>query len=113
MRHPYERMMTRVRRDERTGCLLYTGSKDGDGYGTVSTRRGCAPAKAHRLAYEHAFGAIPAGHDVCHRCDTPACIEPTHLFAGTRTDNMRDCRTKGRLRPKGRRYVPQKEQAHG
>lgn len=33
---------------------------------------------------------------VCHRCDTPACIEPTHLFVGTNQDNTRDRMEKGR-----------------
>lgn len=111
-RPPYERMMQRTRRDDATGCLLYLGSKDGDGYGTVSTRRGKAPAKVHRVAYEHHKGQIPEGMDICHTCDTPACVEPSHLFAGTRADNMQDCRAKGRLRPRGRQFTA-RENSHG
>lgn len=95
-RPAFERMMTRVTEVPESGCWLYLGSVDGGEYGTVSTRRGCSPAKAHRLAYEEVNGPIPGGMDVCHRCDTPRCVNPDHLFIGTRLDNMRDCVAKGR-----------------
>lgn len=43
-----------------------------------------------------AYGPIPQGKHVLHRCDNPACINPEHLFIGTHRDNMRDKETKGR-----------------
>lgn len=89
------------RRVERTddGCWLWRGSKDGGGYGTLSTIRGFAPAKAHRVSWEMRNGPIPEGAYVCHRCDTPACVNPDHLFLGTQQQNMRDCAAKGRVNP--------------
>jgi LSD1 subclass zinc finger protein len=92
-------MMKRVTVSEGQ-CWLYSGSVDGGGYGTVSTRRGQAPAKAHRISYQHHHGEIPSGMKVCHRCDTPACVNPAHLFLGTQQDNVRDCFAKGRNSPR-------------
>lgn len=79
-----------------TGCMLWIRSTDTNGYGMlcVDGRK----RKAHRVAWELANGPIPAGLHVLHRCDTPACVNPAHLFLGTHTDNMRDCSAKGRTR---------------
>lgn len=80
-----------------TGCWLWLGAAQWSGYGVIRTRQ--KTARAHRAAYEAATGnRLPSSIDVCHRCDNPACVNPDHLFAGSRTDNMRDCSNKGRLR---------------
>ncbi len=78
-----------------SGCLLWTGARDSRGYGTISLP-GERKAGVHRVAYELAHGQIPAGMFVCHACDTPACCEPSHLFLGTPTDNVRDMVSKER-----------------
>jgi hypothetical protein len=76
------------------GCWLWTKAVNSAGYGVF--RRHGKNHYAHRAAYEAVHGTLPRGLFVCHRCDTPRCCNPSHLFAGTQSDNMADCSAKGR-----------------
>ena len=82
------------------GCILWQLSKTKRGYGIICIRRygsiNRRVYRAHRVAYRIAHGVDPVDHCVCHTCDNPSCVNPSHLFLGTHTDNMRDMTAKGR-----------------
>lgn len=77
-----------------TGCWEWTGYIEKNGYGKITFRR--KRQSVHRLSYSSFKGDIPEGMDVCHRCDVRHCVNPEHLFVGTRKQNMEDCVNKGR-----------------
>jgi hypothetical protein len=78
-------------------CKLWTGYTNEDGYGCRWYQGGARGA--HRVAYAQAHGLTMKdieGVVIRHKCDTPACIEPTHLIPGTQQDNIRDMIQRGR-----------------
>ena len=71
-------------------CWLWTGSRNADGYGLFGLLG--KTTRAHRIAW----GDVPDGLHVLHRCDNPPCVRRSHLFLGTDRDNQRDKAAKGR-----------------
>jgi len=79
------------------GCWLWTAAVGTDGYGMFGFGGGSRHVSTHRFSWRLAHGEAPPGMDVCHSCDVRLCVNPAHLFLGTRRDNMRDAQQKGRL----------------
>lgn len=86
----------RIKVVEESGCWEWQLSKTPQGYGQAMYRR--KRWRAHRLSYTAFKGEIPEGLCVCHTCDNRKCVNPEHLWLGTRGDNNKDCSGKGRHR---------------
>lgn len=79
-----------------TGCLIWLGAFNTQGYGNV--RVNGVTMRTHRASYELHNGPIPDGLFVCHTCDNTSCINPEHLYAGTRRQNTDDAVIRLRFR---------------
>lgn len=86
-----ERFWAKVRKTD--GCWLWSG-KPSRGYGLILVNG--KSWFVHRLSYVIAHGSIPDGLFVCHHCDTPLCVNPAHLYAGTPQQNTDDMKARGR-----------------
>jgi hypothetical protein len=75
-------------------CMEHNQKAKRSGYGSLGHER--KTIRLHRAVFEHFNGPIKNGHEICHRCDNPRCINSKHLFSGTKSDNQRDSSNKGR-----------------
>jgi HNH endonuclease len=89
-----ERFLSYICPEPFSGCWLWMGAADNGGYGVLNING--TLERAHRLAYSLFVGPIGNYLFCCHKCDTPLCANPDHLFLGTAHENSLDMARKGR-----------------
>lgn len=95
-----ERLLRKSVVDPITGCRNWIGALLKVGYGKIQMptgKTGGRTSSAHRESWIAFMGPVPAGMCVCHKCDNPRCIRPSHLFIGTFKENTHDMIAKGRM----------------
>lgn len=84
-------------RQQPDGCWHWTAAViKAVGYGRFGF--GDTVDYAHRASWRIFRGPIPVGALVCHKCDVRRCVNPSHLFIGSHSDNMKDASKKGRVK---------------
>lgn len=89
-----ERIRQRTLTSE-NGCHIWTRATNRDGYGQI--RIGGKLMIASRVAFAVFKEPLSRGEIVCHTCDTPSCVNPSHLYRGTHKQNTDDAIRRGRM----------------
>ena len=73
-----------------SGCWEWTGIRNREGYGIYNMSNLTRSRLAHRISFALHIGPPLKDSKVCHHCDNPPCVNPSHLFIGRDEDNVRD-----------------------
>lgn len=97
-----ERFWQNVRVAKDKDCWLWQGATSSFGYGIVTHTRGSKGVTegAHRYIYYRKNPETKPQAFICHRCDVPACVNPSHLYAGDAQSNNSDRAIRGRSHAK-------------
>ena len=90
------RLWGRIAINDKTGCWEWTGNVIRPGNaGHINIAEGRSELVTH-VIFEMLVGDIPNGKEICHHCDNGLCVRPSHIYAGTHAENMRDCANRHR-----------------
>ena len=90
-----QRFLARINRVAPSDCWEWSGTLTSDGYGAITIKG--VIYRAHRLTWMITHGKTLKRHEfVCHSCDNPPCCNPSHLWVGSSSDNLKDAMSKGR-----------------
>lgn len=98
----HERFMAKVRVQPGEQCWIWLGCKNAKGYGQFWSGERNIPAHWFLLDRKP---NTSKGEEACHSCDNPSCVRPSHLFIGSRSDNVQDCVRKNRHNAEAKRMA--------
>lgn len=114
--HNIENFWKKVQRAGADECWNWSACTNPKGYGVFGFHRDGKDIAflANRFSYAMHF-EDPGASCVLHRCDNPKCVNPAHLFLGTRKDNNLDMTAKGRHGSKANpeRWMKNRPRAEG
>src|SRR5262245_9618721 len=80
-----QRLETRVEKITESGCWIWMGPVNRDGYGKVGMNH--KHLRRHRAFYEGLVGPIPSGMQLDHVCLVRCCVRPDHMRLATAREN--------------------------